>query len=81
MRRRRLVAVGVWQQPAVHISSAAVAMPKKGIHPMLYQMTVVLRNGASIQMPTTIPRSTPLFLREVQALSLLLSLTGLQTSA
>ena len=32
---------------------------------MLYQMTVVLRNGASIQMPTTIPRTTPLFLREV----------------
>mmetsp|Transcript_3712 Transcript_3712/g.10746 ORF Transcript_3712/g.10746 Transcript_3712/m.10746 type:complete len:100 (-) Transcript_3712:444-743(-) len=39
-------------------------MPKNGIHPMLYQMTVVLRNGASIQVPTTIPRASPLFLKE-----------------
>lgn len=40
-------------------------MPKKGIHPMMHMMTVVLRNGASIRVPTTIPRETPLFLRQV----------------
>lgn len=31
---------------------------------MVYMMTVVLRNGASIRMPTAIPRETPLFLRQ-----------------
>ena len=32
---------------------------------MMHHMTVVLRNGASVQMPTAVPRTAPYFLRQV----------------
>lgn len=38
---------------------------RPGIHPVMHRVTVVLRNGASIDVLSTVPRSAPYFLREV----------------
>jgi hypothetical protein len=38
---------------------------RPGIHPVMHRITVVLRNGASIDVLSTVPRSAPYFLREV----------------
>ena len=40
-------------------------MVRAGIHPILNRVTVIMRNGASFQMATTMERTTPYFLREV----------------
>ena len=34
-------------------------MPRKGIHPLMRSMTVVLRNGSSFQACTALNRKTP----------------------
>lgn len=39
-------------------------MVRAGIHPVLNRVTVIMRNGASFQMATTMERTTPYFLRE-----------------
>ena len=36
------------------------------MHPLLHRVTVVMRNGASFQLATTMERTTPYFLREVR---------------
>ena len=41
-------------------------MVRKGVHPLLHRVTVVMRNGASFQLATTMERTTPYFLREVR---------------
>ena len=43
-------------------------MVRKGVHPLLHRVTVVMRNGASFQLATTMERTTPYFLREVPTL-------------
>ncbi len=45
-------------------------MVRKGVHPLLHRVTVVMRNGASFQLATTMERTTPYFLREVCTLTL-----------
>lgn len=40
-------------------------MPKKFIHPMLYQMRVVLRDGRSYLMSTPVKRQSPYFCQVV----------------
>ena len=40
-------------------------MPKKGIHPVLRTVTYVLKNGASIELPTVQHRSVPYTLQAV----------------
>ena len=40
-------------------------MPKKGIHPLVHRMTVVLRNGATVQMGTTMKWKSPQVLQTV----------------
>lgn len=37
----------------------ASKMPKKGVHPLMRTFTVVMRNGASIQMASVLNRTTP----------------------
>ena len=44
-------------------------MVRKGVHPLLHRVTVVMRNGASFQLATTMERTTPYFLREVRGWS------------
>lgn len=36
---------------------------RKGIHPLLRTVRVVMRNGASFEIPTTMNRATPLILQ------------------
>lgn len=43
-------------------------MVRPGLQPMLHRVTVIMRNGASFQMATTMERTTPYFLREVRLL-------------
>lgn len=38
-------------------------MPKKGIHPVLRTVTYVLKNGASVQLPSVQQRSVPYMLQ------------------
>ena len=40
-------------------------MPKKGIHPVLRTVTYVLKNGASIELPTVQQRTVPYTLQAV----------------
>lgn len=40
-------------------------MPKKGIHPVLRTVTYVLKNGASVELPTVQQRSVPYTLQAV----------------
>lgn len=39
-------------------------MPRPGIHPIMHRVTVVLRNGASIEVMSAVPRAAPYFLRQ-----------------
>lgn len=39
-------------------------MAKKGLHPVMHMMKVVLKNGATINYPTTIPRNIPYVLQK-----------------
>jgi hypothetical protein len=41
-------------------------MPQKGIHPFLRTCRVVMRNGASFEIQTTMNRSTPYMLQTVR---------------
>lgn len=41
-------------------------MPRPGIHPLMHRVTVVLRNGASIEVMSAVPRAAPYFLRQVR---------------
>ncbi|KAL3147507.1 hypothetical protein ABBQ38_014562 [Trebouxia sp. C0009 RCD-2024] len=38
-------------------------MPKKGIHPLLRTVTYVLKNGASVQLPSVLQKSVPYILQ------------------
>ena len=40
-------------------------MPKKGIHPVLRTVTYVLKNGASVQLPSVLQKSVPYMLQAV----------------
>ena len=44
----------------------APRMPKKGIHPVLQTVTYVLKNGASIELPSIMHRSSPYMLQTVR---------------
>ena len=41
-------------------------MPKKGIHPVMRSITYVLKNGASVELPTVLKRSLPYTLQAVR---------------
>jgi len=43
-------------------------MPKKGIHPVVQSVTYVLKNGASVQLPSILQRAVPYTLQSVSAL-------------
>ncbi|DBB00873.1 hypothetical protein WJX77_009033 [Trebouxia sp. C0004] len=38
-------------------------MPKKGIHPVVHSVTYVLRNGASVELPSILQRVVPYMLQ------------------
>ena len=40
-------------------------MPKKGIHPVLRTVTYVLKNGASVEVPSVQQRTVPYTLQQV----------------
>ncbi len=41
-------------------------MPKRGIHPFLNRLTYVLRNGASVELPSVMQSSKPILLQSVR---------------
>ena len=43
-------------------------MPKKGIHPVVQSVTYVLKNGASVELPSILQRAVPYTLQSVRAL-------------
>ena len=43
-------------------------MPKKGIHPVVQSLTYVLKNGASVELPSILQRAVPYTLQSVRAL-------------
>ncbi len=47
-------------------SSAHTSMPKRGIHPFLNRLTYVLRNGASVELPSVMQSSKPILLQSVR---------------
>ncbi len=45
-------------------------MPKRGIHPLLNRMTIVLRNGASVEVPSVMHSSKPIIMQSVRLATL-----------
>lgn len=42
-------------------------MPQRGLHPLLHTVRMVLRNGASFEMQTTMRRTSPYMLQQARA--------------
>lgn len=47
--------------------SVAETMPQRGLHPLLHTVRIVMRNGASFTMRTTMRRTTPYMLQHVSS--------------
>ena len=45
-------------------------MPKRGVHPVIRGVTYVLKNGASIELPSVVQRSEPYILQIVRIVRL-----------
>ena len=43
-------------------------MPKRGIHPVVQSVTYILKNGASVELPSILQRAVPYTLQSVRAL-------------
>lgn len=54
--------ISLWQ---IQEPSVAGTMPQRGLHPLLHTVRVVMRNGASFTMQTTMRRTTPYVLQHV----------------
>lgn len=52
-------------------------MPKKGIHPVMRSITYVLKNGASIELPSVLHRQLPYILQAVGDTALFMLVTAL----
>jgi hypothetical protein len=55
-------------------------MPQKGLHPLLRTCRVVMRNGASFEIQTTMNRSTPYMLQTVRDWALAITPAPLRCS-